>query len=284
MNRTDRSGMVSLWGLRLLAYGVAFAVGAILFDVVAKGVGALSWEFLSTMPRRGATEGGILPAIVGTLLLVAGSMGFALPVGVASAIYLTEYAGQGPFTRLVRVGIVTLAGVPSIVFGLFGLGLFVIFLRMGASVLAGSLTLACLVLPTIIVSSEEALRSVPRSFRDGSLALGAAQWQTIWRNVLPYALPRIFTGAILGVGRVAGEAAPILFTAAAFYLPRLPSSPFDQVMALPYHLFVLATQHPDVGKVRPLQYGTALVLVLLVLGVNAAAIVLRHRLGKKYRW
>ena len=176
------------------------------------------------------------------------------------------------------------SGVPSIVFGLFGLGLFVIFLGFGASILSGCLTLACMILPTIIASSEEALRTVPQSLRQGSLALGATKWQTIYKNVLPYSFPGMLTGSILGIGRAAGETAPILLTVAAFYLPRLPKSIFDQVMALPYHLYVLATQYPDAEKIRPMQYGTALVLLALVLGVNLIAILLRLHIRKKYKW
>jgi phosphate transport system permease protein len=208
----------------------------------------------------------------------------ALPLGMASAIYLSEYARQTFFTRSVRLAIITLAGVPSIVFGLFGLGLFVIFLGFGASILAGSLTLACMVLPTIIVASEEALRAVPQSLREGSLALGATQWQTIWKNVLPYSLSGMLTGSILGIGRAAGETAPILLTVAAFFLPKLPQSIFDQVMALPYHLYILATQHPEAHKVRPLQYGTALVLLALVISLSSGAMLLRSYFRRKYRW
>lgn len=270
--------------MRFIAYSVVVAVGYILFDIVVKGVGSISWEFLTDYPRKGGTEGGILPAIMGTVYLTAGAIIVALPLGMASAIYLSEYASQGRFTRMIRLAIVTLAGVPSIVFGLFGLGLFVLFFNFGTSILAGSLTLAFMILPTIIVSSEEALRAVPRALREGSLALGATRWQTISRNVLPYALPGMFTGSILGIGRAAGETAPILLTVAAFYLPILPSSVFDQVMALPYHLYILATQHPDTTKVLPLQYGTALVLLVLVTAFNLVAIMLRMRFRKKYKW
>ncbi len=270
--------------MRGMTYFIFFVVAYIVLDIVRHGLPTLSWEFVSTFPKRGGTEGGILPAIVGTLCLVVGSMAVALPLGMASAVYLAEYATQGKFTRTVRLAIVTLAGVPSIVYGLFGLGLFVLFLNFGASIIAGSLTLACLILPTIIVSSEEALRAVPQGLREGSLALGANKWQTIRRNVLPYAVPGMLTGSILGIGRAAGETAPILLTVAAFYLPRLPKSVFSQVMALPYHLYVLATQHPEISKVRPLQYGTALVLLILVLGVNLGAIVLRSHFRKKHRW
>jgi phosphate transport system permease protein len=272
------------WLIRGLTYFIVLAIGLIIADIVYKGIGAINWKFLTGFPRRSGAEGGILPAIVGTLYLVLGTIAIALPLGMASAVYLSEYAKQGRFTRTVRLAIVTLAGVPSIVFGLFGLGLFVLFLHFGASILAGSLTLACMILPTIIVSSEEALRAVPQSLREGSLALGATKWQTIYKNVLPYSVPGMLTGSILGIGRAAGETAPILLTVAAFYLPKLPRSIFDQVMALPYHLYVLATQHPEAAKVRPMQYATALVLLMLVLGVSLTAILLRSRFRKRYRW
>lgn len=275
---------VGLWGLRVLAYTVVAAILWILGDIVFRGLGSISWEFLTAMPRKSGAEGGILPAIVGTLWLVLGTMAFALPVGMGAAIYMTEYAGRGRLTEWIRLAIFTLAGVPSIVFGLLGLGLFVIFLNWGRSVLAGSLTLALMILPVVIVASEEALRAVPAALRDGSLALGATRWQTIWRNVLPYSLPGMLTGSILGIARAAGETAPILLTVAAFNLPRLPSSIFDQVMALPYHLYTLATQNPDTVAVRPKQYGTALVLIVLVLGVNLCAIIFRNRFRKRYRW
>ncbi|MFC1584756.1 phosphate ABC transporter permease PstA [Fibrobacterota bacterium] len=275
---------ITVWGMRITAYLVVLLVGYIIFDIVWKGVPAINWEFLFSFPRKSGEEGGILPAIVGTLCLVIGTIAVALPLGMASAVYLNEYARKNRFTELIRLAIVTLAGVPSIVYGLFGLGLFVLFLGFGASILAGSLTLACMVLPTIIVTSEEALKAVPVSLREGSLALGATKWQTIHKNVLPYATPGMLTGSILAVGRAAGETAPILLTVAAFFLPRLPSSVFDQVMALPYHLFVLATQHPDADKVHGMQYGTALVLVVLVLGLNMLAIVLRMQIRRKYRW
>lgn len=273
-----------IWALRLLTYTIVAVIVWILGDVLVHGIGVISWEFLTTHPTHAGAEGGIFPAIVGTFWLVVGTVAVALPLGMAAAIYLAEYASQGRLTRWIRLGIVTLAGVPSIVFGLFGLALFVIAMGMGASILAGSLTLAFMILPVVIVSSEEAIRSVPRSVREASIALGATRWQTVWHHVLPYSLPGMLTGSILGVARAAGETAPILFTAAAFFLPRLPSSPLDPVMALPYHLYILATQHPDVVKVRPLQYGTALVLIALVLGVNAVAVVLRNRFRGKYRW
>lgn len=275
---------IAEWSLRLLTYAVVLFVGWILFDVVWHGLPVMSREFLLAYPRRGGAAGGIFPAIVGTFFLVAGTVAIAFPLGILSAVYLSEYAADSRSTRLIRAAISTLAGVPSIVFGLFGLGLFVVFFGFGSSILSGSLTLACMVLPTVIVAAEEALKTIPRSYRDGSLALGATRWQTLRYNVLPYAVPGMLTGAILAVGRAAGETAPILLTAAAFFLPRLPRSVFDPVMALPYHLYILATQHPDVERVRPLQYGTAFVLVALVLLANLAAIVLRSYYRKKYRW
>ncbi len=270
--------------MRMVTYSIILAIGYILFDIVWNGLPAITWEFLTGFPKRSGAEGGIFPAIVGTFYLVAGTIAVALPLGMASAIYLNEYARQGRFTRYTRLAIVTLAGVPSIVFGLFGLGLFVLFFKFGASIIAGSLTLACMILPTIIVSSEEALRAVPMSLREGSLALGATKWETIRKNVLPYSTPGMLTGSILGIGRAAGETAPILLTVAAFYLPKLPKSIFDQVMALPYHLYILATQHPEASNVRPMQYGTALVLIALVLGVNLGAIIMRSRLRKRLKW
>jgi phosphate transport system permease protein len=276
---SERSAFLAL---RAITYLVVCVVGYIILDVLMKGIGVLNWSFLTTNPKGAA--GGIFPAIVGTLCLVLGTVSIALPLGMASAIYLTEYAKQGRLNNMIRLAIVTLAGVPSIVFGLFGLGLFVLFFNFGTSILAGSLTLACMILPTIIVSSEEALRTVPGSLRDASLALGATKWETICKSVLPYAIPGMMTGSILGVGRAAGETAPILLTVAAFTLPQLPQSVFDPVMALPYHLYVLATQFPDAEAARPTAYGTALVLLLLVLGLNIGAIVLRSHFRRRNRW
>jgi phosphate transport system permease protein len=270
--------------MRGFTYFIVVIIAYIILDIVWNGIGAISPGFLFEYPRKSGAEGGIWPAIVGTFYLVVGTIAVALPLGMASAVYLSEYAKQGRFTRMIRLAIVTLAGVPSIVFGLFGLGLFVLFFQFGASIIAGSLTLACMILPTIIVASEEALHAVPQSLREGSLALGATKWETIYKNVLPYAVPGMLTGSILGIGRAAGETAPILLTVAAFYLPKLPSSIFDQVMALPYHLFVLATQHPNAEAVRPMQYGTALVLLFLVLAVNMVAILIRSRYRKKTKW
>ena len=250
--------------------------------ILARGSSVLNWEFLTAMPRMGMRAGGIFPAIVGTFYLVAGTLIFALPIGIFSAIYLSEYSKRNLLTRMIELAIVNLAGVPSVVYGLFGLGLFVAFLRFGASILAGSLTLAVMVLPVIITASREALQSVPKSFREVSYSLGATRWQTIRHAVLPNALPGILTGAILSLSRAAGETAPILFTVAAFYLPRLPKSVFDQAMALPYHLYVLSTQVPDVRL--ELQYGTALVLVGLIVIANLIAVVIRSYFRTRKQW
>jgi len=272
------------WLMRCVTYFIVLVIAYIVIDIVWNGAPALSWTFVTAMPKESGAAGGIFPAIVGTFCLILGAIVVALPLGTASAVYLSEYAKNGRFTRMIRLAIITLAGVPSIVFGLFGLGLFVLFFHFGASILAGSLTLACMVLPTIIVASEESLRAVPIYLREGSLALGAGKWQTIRKNVLPYAIPGMLTGSVLAIGRAAGETAPILLTVAAFYLPRLPRSVFDQCMALPYHLYVLATQYPDADKIRLMQYGTALVLIILVLGVNLVAVILRIHFRKKYKW
>lgn len=261
---------------------VVLPVLVILAIIVAKGASAISWEFLFAMPREGMSAGGILPAILGTLYLVLGAVLFAVPLGVAAAVYLVEYSGNNRFSRLVKLAIVNLAGVPSVVYGLFGLGIFVIFFRFGASILSGALTLGIMILPVIITSAREALESVPRHFRVVSLSLGASRWQTIRHSVLPHALPGILTGMILGLGRAAGETAPILFTVAAFYLPRLPQSIFDQTMALPYHLYAISTQVPGVPE--NVRYGTALVLLALVLLLNLAAIVLRSRFRARKKW
>lgn len=261
---------------------VILPVAVILFIIVAKGASAINWDFLFTMPRAGMTAGGILPTILGTLYLVLGAVLFAVPLGVAAAVYLVEYSSDNRFSRLVKLAIVNLAGVPSVVYGLFGLGIFVTFLGFGASILSGALTLGIMILPVVITSSREALESVPRHFRTVSLSLGASRWQTIRHSVLPHALPGIMTGMILGLGRAAGETAPILFTVAAFYLPRLPQSLFDQTMALPYHLYVISTQVPGIPE--NVRYGTALVLLALVLLLNLAAIVLRSRFRRKKKW
>ena len=245
------------------------------------GLPALNWEFISQSPRNMMTEGGILPCIIGTAILSLGALLLAFPLGVASAVYLHEYAKRNAFARYVRLGVNNLAGVPSVVFGLFGLSFFVTFCGFGVSILSGVLTLAVLTLPVIIGTAEEALRNVPDTYREASLALGATKWQTISRVVLPCALPGMLTGAILGVARAAGETAAIMFTAAVFYTPKNPDSIFSAVMALPYHMYVLATAGTEIDKTRPLQYGTGLVLLLLVLSMNLLAILLRDHLQRK---
>ena len=255
---------------------------AVIGTIAVRGMGAVSWDFLTTMPAQGMRSGGIFPAIIGTLELVGLTIVFALPMGIATAIYLTEYAADNWLTRIIRLAIVNLSGVPSVVYGLFGLGLFVIFFRFGTSLLAGALTLAIMILPVIITASEEAIRSVPKSFREISLSLGASRWQTIRHAVLPFAIPGIMTGTILGISRAAGETAPILFTVAAFYLPKLPHSVFDQAMALPYHLYVISTQIPHIPATQ--RYGTAFVLLVMVLSLNLAAVILRARFRRRRQW
>ena len=281
MSRQNRQklgfGLLTLTTI-VVVLPILWLVGYIIFQ----GSSAISLEFVTEMPRDGMRGGGVWPAIVGTVVLTLGTAAFAVPVGVAVAIYLAEYARDSLFTRLIRLAIVNLAGVPSVVYGLFGLGLFVIFLQFGYSLLAGSLTLAIMTLPVIISTSEEALRAVPQSFRIVSFSLGGTRWQTIRRIVLPQALPGVLTGIILGLERAAGETAPILFTVAAFFLPRLPSSLFDQTMALPYHLFVISTQVP--GMPVQIQYGTALVLLVFVLSMNLLAAVTRSRFRSKRQW
>jgi phosphate transport system permease protein len=269
--------------LRVCLYLVLAALLIFLYDIGKKGGGAISWEFLSKMPRRGMTEGGIFPAIYGTLLVTLVTAVLAVPMGMFAAIYLNEYARQTRITRLIRLSIRNLSGVPSIVYGLFGVILFVNILKFGTSILSAGLTLGLMTLPWTITASEEALKTVPNSYREGALALGATKWQSIRTNVLPYSLPGMLTGTVLGLARAAGETAPIMFTGAAFALPFLPKSLSDQFMALPYHLYIMATQHHDIAKVRPLAYGTALVLIVLVLGLNMTAVVLRWRLRRKRR-
>ena len=269
--------------LRLCLYLVLAVLLLFLYDIGRKGGGAISWEFLTTAPRRGMTQGGILPAIVGTFLVTVITAVLAVPMGMAAAIYLNEYAKQTWLTRIIRLAIRNLSGVPSIVYGLFGVILFVNILRFGTSVLSAGLTLGLLTLPWTITASEEALKTVPNSFREGALALGATKWQSIRTNVLPYAIPGMLTGMVLGLARAAGETAPIMFTGAAFYLPYLPKSPGDQFMALPYHLYILATQHHAILQVRPLAYGTALVLIVFVLGMNLTSVIIRSRLRRKRR-
>jgi phosphate transport system permease protein len=250
--------------------------------MVVKGLPTLSWEFITKPPTNGMTEGGIAPALLGTVYLTLGTAIAAIPLGIGAAIYLAEYAAENRLTRLIRLAIVNLAGIPSIVYGLFGLGAFVLFLNYGTSLLAGSLTLGLMTLPVVITTAEEAIAGVPREFRVVSLSLGATRWQTIRHQVLPHAVPGIITGVILGLGRAAGETAPILFTVAAFYLPDLPKSIFDQAMALPYHLFVISTQVP--GMPLSVQFGTALVLLLIVLSLTLVATIIRSSVRRRRHW
>ncbi|MFA6320628.1 MAG: phosphate ABC transporter permease PstA [Candidatus Omnitrophota bacterium] len=266
--------------LKLCAGIVIFVLVVILYDLITKGAGVISWKFLTTMPKNGMTEGGILPAIVGTFLVTVITAILAIPMGMGCAIYLNEYARGGKITRIVRMAIRNLSGVPSIVYGLFGVILFVQMMNLGTCILSAGLTLGLMTLPWTITASEEALKNVPNSYREGALALGATKWQSIRTNVLPYAVPGMLTGTILGLSRAAGETAPILFTGAAFYLPFLPKSLSDQFMALPYHLYIMSTQHHAISKVRPIAYGTALVLIVLVFGINLFAVVLRYHLRK----
>lgn len=274
---------IAFWAFRLMtAFIVAVLVWIIGFLVV-QGIGAISWSFLTEFPTDGMTGGGIFPAIVGTLCLVAGSMLFAVPIGVMSAIYINEYAPQNFVVKFIRVMTNNLSSIPSIVFGLFGMALFVNTLEFGDSILAGSLTLGLLVLPVVIRTTEESLKAIPDTYRQASYALGASKLTTISRIVLPMAMPNVTTGLILSVGRVSGETAPILFTCAAYFLPKLPDSIFDQVMALPYHLYVLATSGTDIEAARPIAYGTALVLIMIVLAVNLLSGLLRNYFNKKLR-
>ncbi len=276
----DRTATIMLWLVMALTCGM---LALILAFLVSKGWSVLSWEFLTKKPRSMMTAGGISTPIVGTLQLVLVSMGFAFPVGVFTAVYLVEYAKDDWFTRALRLAVRSLAGVPSVVFGLFGLSFFVIFMGFDPSLLSAGLTLGCLALPVIVGASESALLAVPRDYRDASYALGATQWQTIRKVVLPAAFPSIITGAILSVGRVAGETAPIIFTGAAFFAPRFAKSIFDQVMALPYHVLILATAGTNIEKTRPIQYGTVLVLLFFVLGMTMTGVLWRARLRIRQR-
>jgi phosphate transport system permease protein len=269
--------------LRICLYMVLAVLFVFLYDIVSKGGSVISWEFISQAPRRGMTEGGIFPAIMGTFFVTVITAVLAIPLGMFAAIYLNEYASQTRLTRLIRLSIRNLSGVPSIVYGLFGVILFVNMLRFGTSILSAGLTLGLMTLPWTITASEEALKTIPNSYREGALALGATKWQAIRTNVLPYAVPGMLTGTVLGLARAAGETAPILFTGAAFFLPVLPRSLSDQFMALPYHLYIMSTQHHAIQQVRPIAYGTALVLIALVLGLNMTAIIIRYRLRRKWR-
>lgn len=268
--------------LRLISLITVIPIIGIVVYIIVKGAPAISWEFLTTFPKDGMRQGGILPAIIGTFWLTLGTAVFSVPLGVAAGIYIAEYAPDNRWTRLIRIAIINLAGIPSVVYGLFGLGLFVIFFRFGISILAASLTLSIMTLPVIISTCEEALRSVPNEFRVVSVSLGATRWQTIWRVILPQAMPGILTGVILGLERAAGETAPILFTGAAFFLPKLPTSPLSPTMALPYHIFVISTSVP--GMPIQIQYGTVLVLLVFVLGMNLIATIIRSRARARRQW
>ncbi len=281
MNRqqTNRLAIGVITGLAIL---VVIPIALVILFVFYNGIGTINWEFITAAPRNGMREGGIWPALLGTIFLTFGTAIISFPLAIGAAIYLSEYAADNRMTRMVRLAIVNLAGIPSIVYGLFGLGAFVLFMQFGTSILAGSLTLGILTLPVVISTAEEAISSVPQQFRTVSLSLGATRWQTIRYQVLPHALPGILTGVILGLGRAAGETAPILFTVAAFYLPNLPRSVFDQTMALPYHLYVISTQVP--GMPLSVQYGTALVLLLIVLSLTLAATFVRTSMRRRREW
>ncbi len=268
--------------LGVVTLAIVVPILLVILYIVLNGAGTVTWEFLTAAPRQGMKAGGIFPAVVGTILLVLGTMLCSLPLGVLSAVYLVEYAQDNLFTRLIKLSVVNLSGIPSIVYGLFGFTAFVLFLHLGTSLLAGSLTLAIMSLPVIITAAKEALEAVPFTYREISLSLGATKWQTVRYCVLPYAIPGILTGTVLSLSRAAGETAPILFTVAAFYLPRLPRSIFDQVMALPYHLYVISTQVPNIPL--ELSFATALVLVGLVFLMNLVSIFLRAHYRKKRLW
>jgi phosphate transport system permease protein len=268
---------------KLMSYSVVAILILILGFIVTKGIGAISWDFLTKAPEEGMTKGGIYPAIIGTLYLVLGSSLFSFPIGIMSGIYMNEYAAGSKIATFIRIMTNNLSGVPSVVFGLFGMALFVNTLGFGDSILAGSLTLGLLSLPLVIRTTEESLKAIDFSYREGSLALGATKLQTIQKVVLPMAFPNIITGLILSIGRVSGETAPILFTVAAYFLPKLPTSIFDQVMALPYHLYVISTSGTDIEASRGIAYGTALVLIFIVLLVNILATLLRNYFSNKVK-
>jgi phosphate transport system permease protein len=275
----ERLGNAGLWMLSILT--VLPILGIVIF-IIFKGIPGISWEFLTSMPSNGMREGGILPAIIGTFLLTLGCFIFAVPLGIAAGIYMADYAADTAMTRAIRIAIISLAGVPSVVFGLFGLGLFVVFFKMGVSILAAALTLAIMTLPVVISTTEESLRTVPNAFRVVSISLGATRWQTIRRIIMKEGMPGILTGVILGLERAAVETAPILFTGAAFYLPTLPTSPLDPTMALPYHIYVISTQVP--GMPLTIQYATVLVMLAFVLIMNVVATIIRSRARAKRQW
>jgi phosphate transport system permease protein len=281
-SRRAKDRIVTALLYSLMAAVILLLAGVLAF-IVKNGLSALSWDFLTQPPRDAMTKGGIYTPLIGSIQLIAVAMAFAFPVGVLTAVYLVEWARDGLFTRTLRLAVRSLAGVPSVVFGLFGLSFFVVVLGFGASLLSAGLTLGCLVLPVIVGASEAALSAVPRDYRDASYAMGATKWQTIRKVVLPAAFPSILTGAILAVGRVAGETAPIIFTGAAFFTPHVARSLLEPVMALPYHILVLATAGTAIDKTRPIQYGTVLVLLVLVLGVTLVGVLFRAKLRMENR-
>jgi phosphate transport system permease protein len=281
--RKKRKQAVAFWIFRILSYSIIAILFTILSFIIYKGFSVISWDFITKMPEEGMTKGGIYPAIIGTLCLVGGSMIFAFPIGVLAAIYMNEYVKEGIIKKIIKQMTNNLAGIPSIVFGLFGMSLFVNKLGFGDSILAGSLTLGLLALPVVIRTTEEALKAVDNTFRQASLALGASKWETTSKVVLPIAFPNIITGLILSIGRVSGETAPILFTVAAYFLPKLPTSIFDQAMALPYHLYVISTSGTNIEESRPVAYGTALVLIMIVLIANLLANGLRKYFGREVK-
>lgn len=284
MNKRKIQELVGENLLRVFIAITAIFLILFLYVIISKGGKVITWGFLTQSPRKYMTEGGIFPAIVGTFWLTVLSIGMALPLGILTAVYLTSYAKSVLFVRIVRIAVNTLAGVPSIIYGLFGLTVFVRLLQLDVSLISGAFTLGILALPVIINASEEAIRGVPKDFREASLALGATERQTILRVILPTALPNILTGAIISIGRVAGETAPILFTAATFYTRRLPNSVMDEVMALPYHIYALMTEGAHATKQVPIAYGTAVVLLALVLMISTVAIIIRYRIRKNRKW
>ncbi|MCP9610834.1 phosphate ABC transporter permease PstA [Coprobacter tertius] len=281
--RKRRSQKVIFFIFRLFTYGIAAVLFGILGFIIIKGAGVISWDFLTQPPKDGMTSGGIWPAIVGTFYLMIGSAVFAFPIGIMSGIYMNEYAPKGRLVNFIRMMTNNMSGIPSIVFGLFGMALFVNYLGFGDSILAGSLTLGLLSIPIVIRTTEEALKDIPDSYREGSRALGATRLQTIWHVILPMGMPRIITGLILSLGRVSGETAPILFTCAAFFLPQLPKNIFDQCMALPYHLYVISTSGTNIEAQQPIAFGTALVLIIIVLIMNVSANALRKHFSNKVK-
>lgn len=278
-----RRQSIAFFILGTIGYSIVAILISILTFIIVKGISVISWDFLTSMPEEGMTKGGIFPAILGSFYLVTGSIIVAFPIGIMAAIYMNEYVKHGAAKKIIKQMTNNLAGVPSIVFGLFGMALFVNKLGFGDSIIAGSFTLGLLILPIIIRTTEEALKSVDDTFRQASIGLGASKWQTTKNVVLPIAFPKIITGMILSIGRVSGETAPILFTVAAYFLPRLPQGIFDQAMALPYHLYVLATSGTNISESRPMAYGTALVLVVIVLFTNLLANALRKYFSNKVK-